>query len=195
MSAPATDSGHGCVAFSGELELSEAEVAMVRRRLAAFERAEFYVSGAAFGVDTVAALAAMDLFPDACHRVYVPAAWHNEEAVAELGRRGAEVIEVPASGSRAGSYMARNDRMVADCDVLLAFPHHAREECAVAPGRRCAGRVRQGGGSSSRRCGTVSRRASIQTLPSPASSIATFSVRRLHRSRSRPARRRAWRVG
>ena len=128
MSAPATDSGHGCVAFSGELELSEAEVAMVRRRLAAFERAELYVSGAAFGVDTVAALAAMDLFPDACHRVYVPAAWHNEEAVAELGRRGAEVIEVPASGSRAGSYMARNDRMVADCDVLLAFPHHAREE-------------------------------------------------------------------
>ncbi|HEY4779574.1 MAG TPA: DUF4326 domain-containing protein, partial [Solirubrobacterales bacterium] len=92
------------------------------------ERADLYVSGAAHGVDTVAALAALDFFPAADHRVYVPAAWHNEAGVSQLRQRGAEVVQVAPGASRAESYMARNDRMVADCAMLVAFPYSEREE-------------------------------------------------------------------
>lgn len=107
--------------------MSEAEVGAVRDRVARASAA-LYVSGAAFGVDTVAALAAVEFFPAARHRVYVPGAWHNEAAVDELHGRGAEVVRVPAGSSRAESYMARNVRIVADCDVLLAFPYDSGEE-------------------------------------------------------------------
>lgn len=151
------------IAFSGELELSKAEIEAVRRRVRLASAADLYVSGAAYGVDTEAALAALDFFPSVRHRVYVPAAWHNEAGVAELARRGAELIKVPPGPSRAASYMARNDRMVADCDALLAFPYHRREE------------QRSGTWATVRRARRAGRRVTIAPLrddPGPAGEAA-----------------------
>lgn len=115
------------VGFTGPLELNEPGERFVSRTVAALCDFDCFVSGAAYGVDTAAGLAAAELFPDAMHRVYVPQAWHNEAAVAQLRERGAEVIEV-APGPN-GPYMARNDAMVADRAVeqLVGFPHTAAE--------------------------------------------------------------------
>jgi hypothetical protein len=73
-------------------------------------------------------LAAIDLYPAAEHRVYVPAAWHNETVVAQLRARGATVVEVDRAQTTAASYMARNDLMVADCTALIGFPYTLAEE-------------------------------------------------------------------
>jgi predicted Rossmann fold nucleotide-binding protein DprA/Smf involved in DNA uptake len=116
------------VAFTGPLEITDVEAFAVRCACERVAPADVYISGAAFGVDTAAALAAIDLYPDAEHRVYVPAAWHNSEAVEQLRERSALIVEVGSTGSAAASYMARNDFMVADCTALIGFPYTLAEE-------------------------------------------------------------------
>ena len=116
------------IAFTGPVEITDVETFAVRCALERVAPADVYISGAAFGVDTAAALAAADLYPAAEHRVYVPAAWHNEAVVAQLRDRGATVVEVERAHSTAASYMARNDLMVADCTALIGFPYTLAEE-------------------------------------------------------------------
>lgn len=116
------------IVFTGPLEITDVEAFAVRCALERVEPADVYISGAAFGVDTAAALAAIDLYPDAEHRVYVPAAWHNADVVEQLRERSALVIDVDSAGSAAASYMERNDFMVADCTALIAFPYTLAEE-------------------------------------------------------------------
>jgi hypothetical protein len=141
------------VGFTGPLELSEAGARLVRRTVAGLDDFGCFVSGAAYGVDTAAALAAAEFFPEAAHRVYVPRAWHNERAVVQLRERGAEVIEIAAGVS--GPYMARNDAMVADRDVeqLVGFPH------------TCAERLRSGTWATIRRA----RKAGLRIVLHPLS--------------------------
>jgi predicted Rossmann fold nucleotide-binding protein DprA/Smf involved in DNA uptake len=116
------------LAFTGPVEITEVEAYAVRCALERVEPADVYISGAAFGVDTAAALAAVDLHPEAEHRVYVPAAWHNEVAVEQLRRLGAVVFEVDPAETTAASYMVRNDLMVAACTELIGFPYTLVEE-------------------------------------------------------------------
>jgi hypothetical protein len=116
------------IAFTGPVEITDVETFVVRCALERVAPADVYISGAAFGVDTAAALAAVDLYPAAEHRVYVPAAWHNAAAVEELRDRGATVVEVDRGDSTAASYMARNGQMVADCTALIGFPYTLTEE-------------------------------------------------------------------
>lgn len=76
-----------------------------------------FVTGAAYGVDTIAYEESVRFFPDAAHTVCAPAGkWHNRELVDLALERGHEVIMVP------GGYMARNDALIARCDRLVAFP-------------------------------------------------------------------------
>lgn len=133
------------LAFTGPVEITDAEAHAVHEVLQRLEPADVYISGAAYGVDTAAALAAMELYPAAEHRVYVPAAWHNAAAVEELRDRGATVVEVDRAHSTAASYMARNDLMVADCTALVGFPYTLTEELrsgtwATIRRARCASR-------------------------------------------------------
>jgi predicted Rossmann fold nucleotide-binding protein DprA/Smf involved in DNA uptake len=116
------------LAFTGPRKITAVEAYAVRCGVERLAPADVYISGAAYGVDTAAALAAMDFFPDAEHRVYVPAAWHNREVVSQLRERGAEVVQVPAADSVAASFLERDDWMVADCTALTAFPYTLREE-------------------------------------------------------------------
>jgi predicted Rossmann fold nucleotide-binding protein DprA/Smf involved in DNA uptake len=116
------------LAFSGPVEITDIEAFAVRCALERVTPADVYISGAAFGVDTAAALAAIGLYPDAEHRVYVPAAWHNEAAVEQLRRLGAVVFEVDGADTTAASYMARNDCMIAECTALVGFPYTLAEE-------------------------------------------------------------------
>ena len=116
------------MAFSGPVDITDSEALLVHEALQRIEPADVYISGAAFGVDTAAALAAIDLYPEAEHRVYVPAAPHNRELVALLRARGAVVLFAPAERSNAASYMARSDWMVADCTTLTGFPYTLVEE-------------------------------------------------------------------
>src|SRR5687768_11779401 len=80
-------------------------------------------SGGAFGIDTFAYEEAKMGYPDATHRVYLPAGErYNRRIEVQATKDGDEVILVE------GGYMKRNDALIANCDVLLAFPNSEREE-------------------------------------------------------------------
>jgi hypothetical protein len=92
-----------------------------------------FVSGACWGVDTLAARDALALWPHARHRLVVPNAPHNEELVAEFevlerlrlenaAGRGREIHATVEKMPAGTGYMERNDRLVLLADVLLAFP-------------------------------------------------------------------------
>lgn len=105
------------IAFSGPTELSQAQAIYVRRK--AFElRADRFVSGCAYGVDTQAILGAWSgNSPDQAVTLTVPKGkWHNK-ALAEFGASIGWDIEYIDGG-----YMARNDRTIELADVLIAFP-------------------------------------------------------------------------
>jgi hypothetical protein len=116
------------MAFTGPTEITAAEGYLLCCALERLAPADVYISGAAFGVETVCALAAMELYPDAQHRVYVPAAPHNRGALALLRARGAVILLAPSGGSEAASYIARDDWMLADCTALTGFPYTPVEE-------------------------------------------------------------------
>lgn len=82
-------------------------------------------TGCAYGADTVACLTAKEAWPNAVHRIVVPAAPHNEELVA--AHRGT-VITMPSIHAtvsegqrRSRAYRQRNYRMLACADELVAF--------------------------------------------------------------------------
>lgn len=83
-----------------------------------------FTTGGAYGIDTIAAKEAMKVHPNALHRLCVPAAPFNRSISGSFS-----IIEyVPAGKSVSDTYMARNDRIVAYSDVLLAWPLTAVEE-------------------------------------------------------------------
>jgi hypothetical protein len=116
------------VAFTGPRRISRVEAYAVRCAVERIAPADVYISGAAFGADTAAGLAAMEFHPEAEHRVYIPVARHNTDVVAAMRRRGAVIVQVPAAGSVAASYLERDDWMVAECTALAGFPYTLEEE-------------------------------------------------------------------
>ena len=96
-----------------------------------------FVSGAAYGVDTIAALAARDGYMDCTHRLVVPNGRHNEDLVAKWEKWADEdalrtdtdarihLIQRMPTGT---DHLARNDEMIHLADILIAFPPTAKEE-------------------------------------------------------------------
>lgn len=79
-------------------------------------------TGAAVGVDTYAYEYAVKHFPRARHCLYVPAgSFHNLEVVRTAKEAEHEVYLIE------GGYMARNDALVANADILIAFPQGPQE--------------------------------------------------------------------
>jgi hypothetical protein len=91
---------------------------------------EEVTTGAAHGVDTIAAIAGMKYHPKARHRVIIPGAPCNFAWATSLsGVLNVEVTEMPVSdGTHAEMYRARNEAMFEPLDVerqtLIAFVHN-----------------------------------------------------------------------
>lgn len=85
-------------------------------------------TGAAFGIDTACAWAAVLFHPNAEHHVWVPGtAWHNEDVPLLFNGAGHHVHIVPDACRPSRTYMHRNDELVAHADCLVAFPETANE--------------------------------------------------------------------
>lgn len=106
------------VSFSGITNLDPSDEGFVRDVVAETDAAR-YVTGGAWGVDTVCALAALELHPEADHLVIFP---YGHEWNGDL-------LEIPGLRFREcfGGYMIRNDALVAASPVLVAFPKTPHE--------------------------------------------------------------------
>src|SRR6187200_3297051 len=85
---------------------------LVNRAILELKAANQYVSGAAYGIDTLFAEEAFAIFPQAKHVLLVPQGkWHNEELVAQFEKyaEGGFDIEIEYVY---GGYMNRNTRLV-----------------------------------------------------------------------------------
>lgn len=109
--------------FTGTRKLREAHVPIIMETLKELSDGTEFVTGAARGVDTFVARALTTLYPDAVHRLIVPAAPHNEDLVTGWLPNGTtRLVEHmrPARNDRE-AYRARNGQIVASCDRLVAF--------------------------------------------------------------------------
>jgi hypothetical protein len=86
-----------------------------------------FTSGGAWGIDTFGSLEALSLFPDAVHRLVLPAAAYNLELLKPGLAERFVVVRAPRGKTTAASYMLRNDLTVTHLDVLLAFPETRTE--------------------------------------------------------------------
>lgn len=114
-------------AFTGPSAGHAGEVDVIVQTVADLPKVTEVITGGAAFVDTIVAVAAAELYPDARHRLVLPQAPYNEDVVLSvttaLGRD--PIIEiVPGKGDRAACYRARNERMVSylgDGGRLVAF--------------------------------------------------------------------------
>lgn len=106
-------------AFTGPSLLSEKQKLWVAERIQATRTADTWRSGAAYGVDTVAALVAVSVAADL--ELYIPAAPHNAALVSQLAPLAAKVVRCPLQSTNAACYRQRNTMMVRGSDQLLAF--------------------------------------------------------------------------
>lgn len=118
------------VSFTGTTDVTREDAApVIENALRNVAAADHFISGAAMGIDTFAALAALEMFPDARHTLVIPAAPHNWVLAAEWeGRGGTEVFHARSGRNAADSYMRRNDLLVALADIVVAFPKTETEE-------------------------------------------------------------------
>ncbi len=103
---------------TGTRKIAPEQNIIVRKAIEELDDIDTLITGGAYGVDTQAAYAGY-LYHRNCHRlIYIPKGkWHNPVTY-EYG----EVFPV------AGGYMARNQAIADDCDILLAFPQTADEQ-------------------------------------------------------------------
>lgn len=111
------------VAFTGPSHLTDIQERHVQMRMSIMEAPTVVRTGAAMGADTVAALQAVSLWPQIDHVVFVPHAPHNPHILPILhGKaRAFKAYACPEGSSPALSYRKRNELMVTDCDLLVAF--------------------------------------------------------------------------
>jgi hypothetical protein len=114
-------------AFTGPSTLTHEQRVWVARRILVEPLADTWRSGAAFGVDTVAAYLAVAL--EAELQLFLPAARHNEVMVDSLiTRPGVLVIRCAKLATLSATYRRRNDVMVKGSDHLLAFVKKGKAE-------------------------------------------------------------------
>ena len=87
------------------------------------------ITGAAKGVDTLAALECLKRFPNSKHTLFVPNYRHNEElvelfsAISDYAPGWVKVVVMPSMTDP----LDRNQAMIDNCDVLIACPRTHRE--------------------------------------------------------------------
>jgi hypothetical protein len=114
--------------LTGPSKIEQESHAVIAEALKGLWNVEEVTSGAAHGVDTVGAIFAMSLFPNAHHRIVIPSAPCNYAWASGLyGRPNVELIEMDfVDGELNGSsYRRRNERMFEPDDpektMLVAF--------------------------------------------------------------------------
>ena len=105
-------------AVTGPSRITDGEGSYVRQVLAELPRPSEFRTGAADGVDTVAAHCGWGLWTRAKHVLYVPGAPHNAWLVEDWQ---GERVFCPEGLTRADSYRTRNTMMVMGADELVAF--------------------------------------------------------------------------
>lgn len=110
-------------AFTGPARaLSHAEQALIHRTLLELPDPGAFITGGAEGVDMAVAYEAAVLYPNAEHLVIAPdAPWSG------WAPSGATLVQAPSGRTTSEAYMKRNDALVAECDVLVAFPNRLVE--------------------------------------------------------------------
>lgn len=110
------------LSLTGPSRLRPEDAAAVVAMLASLGPYDEFTTGAAPGLDTVAADALRDLYPESTHRVVVPAAEYDELGVLRANLAGAEIVWMPGGEdvSPAVAYRARNETLVSYGDELLA---------------------------------------------------------------------------
>lgn len=106
------------IAISGPVTLGTEEYEIVKRDFQSrIDEPDTIYSGAAYGVDTIGAKAARAASVDLI-LVTPTGKWYNHT----LHEIADEIIHVR------GGYMARNDRLAAEADSLIAYPSTSEEE-------------------------------------------------------------------
>jgi len=114
------------IAFSGVSELEDHNYGYVAKCLRGHTskpRNNHFVTGAAFGVDTLCLYLCYAWRREATHTVVVPDGKHNEEIVQFALAMDLEVIVMPEGTD----YMDRNTKMIQLSDILVAFPPTSEE--------------------------------------------------------------------
>jgi predicted Rossmann fold nucleotide-binding protein DprA/Smf involved in DNA uptake len=109
-------------------ELTQDEFDLIRAYIAKLPDVTEFTTGCAIGVDTAAHLLAVTAYPNAYHRLCIPAAPYNAALVHDDMDSRIILEYVPKGHDRGASYMLRNDRLVAHADILLAFPETGVEQ-------------------------------------------------------------------
>lgn len=105
-------------AVTGPSRVTEIQRAFVRRALTDLSEPTEFRTGAADGVDTVAAYRGLELWPAARHVLYVPAGHHNFYLSEHWEGERVDCVE---GRTPADSYRARNGAMVHGAQELVAF--------------------------------------------------------------------------
>lgn len=96
---------------------------IVKRTVLPRKRKNVLVSGMAFGVDTEALLAVWGLLPFENMVCVVPGTCnHNRGLFARAAEAGAQLIVTPNLHTVGETYLHRDDVVVENLDVLMAFP-------------------------------------------------------------------------
>lgn len=110
-------------AFTGPEKISTQIAGPLSERLEKLPVPGKVITGAAFGVDTVAHRLALTLWPEAEHEIIVPRFRHNKELVIQARKDGSIKVTVMPKGT---GPLDRNTRMVQGCTHLIACPMQAR---------------------------------------------------------------------
>ncbi len=98
---------------------------IVRDTVSKLKGFDEYVTGAAHGIDTLAAQEAYEYFPEANHRIVVPQGFHNHIHVQlAMVAKNIEIEFMPLGTG----YRERNQRMIDLCDHLVAFDIDIKKE-------------------------------------------------------------------
>lgn len=107
--------------FTGSRYLDLTHHALLDEVLTAHLDGDVYITGGAVGVDTYVLRKMAAWLPEATHRVYLPE--HGPDWDNSFLELADEVTRVPDTMRH--PHRSRNAAIVADADVLLAFPLHA----------------------------------------------------------------------
>jgi hypothetical protein len=113
-------------AFTGPSHLTMEQILYVELAVRRLSPAPTEITtGCANGADTVVCVTAQEAWPNAVHRIVVPAAPHNDDLVARFKGTVITMPSIHATVSegqrRARAYRQRNNRMLAYADELVAF--------------------------------------------------------------------------
>lgn len=114
-------------AFTGPSKLSDEQVEFVEDVLNTLDEVDEVRTGAANGLDSIAAHLQWYEYPAIRHRLFVPGAPHNKKLVNHMGNElDVEVVQCPKLSTFSDTYRRRNEMMLDGATELEAFTFNER---------------------------------------------------------------------